>query len=88
MVCIRQDLCITCEACHANDNFGRSTGDEVLIEAGKRLTLALSPQDMAARIGGDEFVVLIESLPREEDCIVQANRLCETIFTSWRNLLL
>ena len=43
-----------------NDSFGHAAGDVVLGEVGRRLQAALGPGDLAARVGGDEFVVLVD----------------------------
>jgi diguanylate cyclase (GGDEF)-like protein/PAS domain S-box-containing protein len=43
-----------------NDQHGHSFGDEVLIAIARRLAAAVRPSDTVARIGGDEFVVLVE----------------------------
>lgn len=45
-----------------NDTQGHNLGDQLLIEAGKRLCRAVREVDMVARHGGDEFVVLLEEL--------------------------
>ncbi len=41
-----------------NDAFGHSSGDNLLIEAAKRLKKYLGQEDILARLGGDEFVFL------------------------------
>lgn len=48
-----------------NDLYGHSAGDTVLREFGERLRKAIRTSDMAARMGGDEFVVLMLECPPE-----------------------
>jgi diguanylate cyclase (GGDEF)-like protein/PAS domain S-box-containing protein len=43
-----------------NDAFGRSMGDEVLIKVARRLKGLLKEEDTIARIGGDEFIIMVE----------------------------
>lgn len=45
-----------------NDTYGHEFGDKVLVETAKLLTETLRETDIPARIGGDEFVVLLENL--------------------------
>ncbi len=41
-----------------NDTYGHAAGDAVLVEVGRRLTLAVRGEDLVARLGGDEFVIV------------------------------
>ena len=50
-----------------NDTFGHSYGDEVLITVTKRLKLIMREQDTIGRIGGDEFIVLVEDIEEISD---------------------
>lgn len=43
-----------------NDQFGHHMGDQLLQHIGKRLRLALLPNEYAGRLGGDEFIVVAE----------------------------
>ncbi len=44
-----------------NDTLGHAAGDRALLEVAERIRAAIRPRDMAARMGGDEFVVLLAS---------------------------
>jgi diguanylate cyclase (GGDEF)-like protein len=45
-----------------NDSLGHETGDRLLVEVSRRLQLALRQTDTLARMGGDEFAILLEGV--------------------------
>jgi len=45
-----------------NDSVGHAVGDELLIEAGRRIVAAVRNGDTVARLGGDEFAILVEQI--------------------------
>lgn len=58
-----------------NDTVGHHKGDLVLVEAARRLQLAVRASDSVARLGGDEFAVSIESLSDRDDAVRTAERI-------------
>jgi diguanylate cyclase (GGDEF)-like protein/PAS domain S-box-containing protein len=63
-----------------NDSKGHNVGDLLLKEAAKRLQACIRKADTAARIGGDEFVVILGDLEEKETLAVQeVEVICEKI---------
>jgi diguanylate cyclase (GGDEF)-like protein/PAS domain S-box-containing protein len=62
-----------------NDNFGHDFGDAFLVEVGDRLTAGVRSLDTVARIGGDEFVILLEELASVEEAMVITRRVRESL---------
>jgi diguanylate cyclase (GGDEF)-like protein/PAS domain S-box-containing protein len=55
-----------------NDQYGHTVGDVVLVEIAQRLRSCLRESDTAARIGGDEFVVICEDVTGEGEAEMEA----------------
>ncbi|MAE67528.1 MAG: hypothetical protein CMJ18_24990 [Phycisphaeraceae bacterium] len=70
-----------------NDSLGHSVGDQLLVNVAERLvgclrstdTLVRSESNTVARIGGDEFVILLDGISHYDDATNVAERLQETV---------
>lgn len=58
-----------------NDQYGHDVGDELLVAVGVRLTAAVRTQDIVARVGGDEFVVVASDVANEAKAAELGNKL-------------
>lgn len=58
-----------------NDSLGHDAGDHVLKEVARRLEAVVRGQDTVARIGGDEFTILLEDVETAPDAGEVADRL-------------
>lgn len=58
-----------------NDTLGHAAGDAVLVHAAKILTGNVRDEDIVARIGGDEFVILISALSDKDNIKVIASKI-------------
>lgn len=58
-----------------NDTNGHPAGDELLKAAAHRLQIAVRPQDKVVRVGGDEFLVILENLAHHADAAQVAARI-------------
>jgi len=61
-----------------NDHQGHSVGDEVLKAVARRITQTIRASDVAARIGGDEFIILLSDVSAET-AMHSADRLVEVL---------
>jgi diguanylate cyclase (GGDEF)-like protein/PAS domain S-box-containing protein len=62
-----------------NDSLGHEAGDRLLLMAADRLSSALRPGDVVARMGGDEFTVLLSEVDDEADALRVAGRLVDVL---------
>jgi diguanylate cyclase (GGDEF)-like protein/PAS domain S-box-containing protein len=58
-----------------NESIGYAAGDEFLTQVAQRLRNSLPPQHTAARLGNDEFTVLLDGMAQEEDARLFVKRL-------------
>ncbi|WP_297835543.1 bifunctional diguanylate cyclase/phosphodiesterase [Pseudomonas sp.] len=58
-----------------NDTLGHAMGDLLLQEVARRLKQSVRDSDTVARMGGDEFVVLLGRIERPEDALLVAHKI-------------
>ncbi len=63
-----------------NDLLGHQFGDKVLVEFAKGLKKIFRPNDCIGRFGGDEFVVIVDSLPNMEVVVRKAEQIKQIAF--------
>ena len=62
-----------------NDSIGPEHGDEILVEIAGRVTGVLRATDTAARMAGDEFVVVCEDVLDEREAVLVADRIAAAV---------
>ena len=62
-----------------NDTLGHEAGDRLLSSVAERITRSLRPDDLAARMGGDEFAVLLAPDTTIGDAVTVAHRLLDEL---------
>jgi len=62
-----------------NDSKGHAFGDQVLIETALRLKQSIRNSDTVARIGGDEFVLLLENISNKNDVSVMTETIAKAL---------
>jgi diguanylate cyclase (GGDEF)-like protein len=64
---------------YVNDIYGHDMGDRVLLRIAKRLTDTIRESDTVARMGGDEFTIIMEGVKHTKDIKMLAKKLLRTI---------
>ena len=64
-----------------NDTYGHDIGDELLKAVSERLKTCVREVDTVARMGGDEFTIILEGVSSDENILVVAKRITESIAT-------
>lgn len=64
---------------HINDTFGHDVGDDLLTVVAKRLKASCRKSDTVARIGGDEFVVIIDQVESRQSCRAVADKVTQAM---------
>ena len=62
-----------------NDTLGHQFGDELLKTVADRLRVCVDDSVTVARVGGDEFALVLPDLVHAADCLVLAQHICETV---------
>lgn len=66
-----------------NDEMGHDAGDEVLVEFGRRLQQSTREMDTVARMGGDEFIILLTEIEADENVAHVVERIESKISKPW-----
>lgn len=64
---------------HINDSMGHSVGDHLLKQVAQRLSAVVRREDTLVRMGGDEFVVLMEHFHHERDAALLADKVIQSL---------
>ncbi len=67
-----------------NDSVGHLIGDDLLCQVGNRIRSCLKTQDMVARMGGDEFAILLEGIEGLQDASQVADRILASMQTPFQ----
>ncbi|MEM9036251.1 MAG: diguanylate cyclase [Actinomycetota bacterium] len=66
-----------------NDRLGHDAGDELLVAVSARLGETVRATDVVARVGGDEFVVILDGVKGEEEAVAIGAKLVDAVAVPW-----
>src|SRR5690606_15148553 len=64
-----------------NDTLGHESGDELLRSVSQRLKLELGPDDLMARMSGDEFVIVLSNVESPQSAMFSSRKLQAALVT-------
>ncbi|MBC8414679.1 diguanylate cyclase, partial [bacterium] len=67
-----------------NDSFGHTVGDKLLIEVGRKMKLHVRANDVVARFGGDEFVLLLDDIKNADNARQKADKILQDISQTFK----
>ena len=62
-----------------NDTLGHNVGDQLLQVVGSRLTSLVRKEDVVARMGGDEFMILLQEIEHSNDVVTTSQKIVEAL---------
>jgi diguanylate cyclase (GGDEF)-like protein/PAS domain S-box-containing protein len=62
-----------------NDSLGHSMGDALLVGLSQRLRASIGDEDVVARMGGDEFILILHRLASRDEAMARAQRILDAI---------
>nr|MDP2189932.1 diguanylate cyclase [Rhodoferax sp.] len=67
-----------------NDTFGHDAGDQVLIDVAERIREQVRESDTVARVGGDEFAVILRDISGPQDAVTVAQKIIANLAMPFR----
>jgi diguanylate cyclase (GGDEF)-like protein len=67
-----------------NDTFGHDVGDELLKQFAQRIKSSMRETDVIARIGGDEFTILLSEIRGQRSAAIVAEKILESLQNPWK----
>lgn len=64
---------------HVNDTLGHAAGDVVLVEVANRIATSIRSGDFAGRLGGDEFLIVLQTAISADEALAVAERIIAAI---------
>ena len=62
-----------------NDRFGHDAGDDALLATITRITAILRESDFLARVGGDEFALVVQDYKEQKELVILAGRIISAL---------